>query len=605
MFDQQSYNRQITTRRTFLIGTGKLGLLCLLSGRMFFMQFIKKDEYKTLSDKNRIKIVPLVPRRGTIFDCNNEIIATNKTCFNLLLDKSTKYSYADDLEIIIKILELDEDQIGEVKKRVKRGGYRIPVLLINHMDWEQVATIEERKGELRSSFIDTGLERYYPSGEAIAHLIGYLGKPSEKFNQLHDETFKIGKNGIEKFYNEKLIGGFGHKRIEVNSKGRYVRELDKKPSKDGNNLLLNIDIRIQQKSIEYLDKRGCSAVVMDCTNGNVMLYSSAPMYDPNEFNKLSSKYWKELIGNPYKPLIDKVSKSLYSPGSVFKMVTILAALESGMDPKQIISCTGGPALGGRFFRCWKKGGHGRISMMNALKHSCNSYMYYIAKKVGIEKIAEVARKFGFGSLTGIDIPGEVYGTVPDIAWKKKRFNRKWTLGDSLNVAIGQGFLLCTPVQLVRMTAAIANGGILYTPQIAKSDVPQKGVRVDISDENLEIVREAMYQVVNTPGGTGYRNRIEHQAMIMAGKTGTVQVRSKKNAKENLSASDVEWESRNHATFCGFAPYDNPKYAVAVYYDHGGGGSRSAAPIAKKIMLDIMNKDGKEFLKNESESSDQS
>ncbi len=579
---------QNITRRTFVIGAGKLGLLFILSCRMFYMQFIKKDEYKTLSDKNRIKIIPLTPKRGTILDRNNNIVAQNKICFNLMLDKSTKYSYKSEIETIINILDLDQEQVQEITKRVARGGYRIPVLIINQMEWSQVASIEEGKANLKSSFIETGFERYYPEGEAVAHLIGYMGKSSSKEKHVYDNNFKVGKNGVERQHENILQGEFGYKKTEVNSRGRHVREIEKKSSVTGNKLKLNIDLELQKKSLEYLDERGCSAVVMDCTNGDVVLYSSAPGYNPNEFNKLSNKYWRELINNPYNPLIDKITKSPYPPGSVFKIVTVLAALEYGIDPKQKINCTGKPMLGGRYFRCWRHSGHGPINMTDALKKSCNSYMYWIARKVGAENISNMAKKLGFGDISGIDLPGEVKGINPSPEWKYKRYKRKWTIGDTLNMAIGQGYNLCTPLQITRMMAVIASKGKLFTPSLA-SGQKNSYINAEIQQEHLQIISEALFQVVNEPGGTGYANRIWQPNMLLAGKTSTAQVRSKKNAKDNLSRADVAWASRNHAAFSGFAPYHDPKYAITVYYDHGGGGGSSAMPIAKKIMLDIMQK----------------
>lgn len=582
--------KQLIARRTFIIGAGKIGLLFLLAGRMFFMQFLKKDEYKTLSDNNRIKTILLSPARGKIIDINDKVIVKNITCFRLLLDKNGNPNFASEVDLIAEILELDEDQKKEVKKQMKRGGRRVPSILIDCLEWKDVAIIEERKSDLKSLFVDTGFSRYYNFGPSASHIVGYLGRPDAKKGQLlklADESFKNGKNGIEKYYEDTLRGEFGFKRIEVNAKGLYVRELGKSQSLAGKNLELNIDIELQKKIFDYLNPQGCSAIAMDCTNGAVLISASSPGFDPNQFNKLSSKYWKSLIENPYKPLVNKVVSSLYPPGSIFKVITFIAALEHGISPEEKIYCSGGPVLGGNRFRCARSRGHGSLNMIDAFKHSCNSYIYAIAKQVGADKIIEVAKRFGFGSITGIDLPGEYAGFVPTKAWKKQKYGTSWTLGDTLNLAIGQGFLLCTPIQLARMSAAIASNGKLFTPKVAKGETEYK--QIEIKSEHLDVIKTALYLTMNSRGGTGYLSSINYKSMKIAGKTGTAQVQAKKNTYDNLNRSDIAWKSRNHAIFSGYVPFQNPKYAISVYYDHGGGGGRAAAPIAKKIALDILSK----------------
>lgn len=590
MLDKNISDKQIMTRRTFIIGAGKASLLFLLAGRMFYMQFIKKDEYKTLSDNNRIKMIVISPMRGEIYDINNKIIAKNMTCFRLLLDKNGNPKFSAEIELITEILELDDEQKKEILTRVKRGGRRIPSILLDCLEWQDVAAIEERKSELKSVFIDTGFSRYYNFGNAASHLVGYLGRPIKKEGEtlkLVDEAFRVGKNGIERYYEEELRGQFGFKRIEVNARGLYIRELGKSTSIAGNNINLNIDIELQQKIHQYLNPQGCSAIVMDCTNGDVLVCTSSPGFDPNQFNKLSTKYWNSLINNPYKPLINKTVKSLYPPGSIFKIITIIAALESGINPNDKIYCSGGPVLGGNRFRCARRRGHGNLNMIDAMKYSCNSYIYAVARKIGANKIIEVAKRFGFGQATGIDLPGERAGFVPTKSWKKKTYGSSWRLGDTLNLSIGQGFLLCTPIQLARLAAAIASDGKLFTPKVAKGKTEYKQVR--IKKEHLDIIKTALYNTMNTPGGTGYFSRLNYKSMRLTGKTGTAQVQAKKNVDDNLSRADIAWGSRNHAIFSGYIPFNNPKYAISVYYDHGGGGGRAAAPIAKKIAQDVLTK----------------
>ncbi|GAB4162394.1 MAG: penicillin-binding protein 2 [Rickettsiaceae bacterium] len=590
MLDKATLNKQVTTRRTFVIGIGKIGLLFLLAGRMFYMQFIKKDEYKTLSDQNRIKMILISPMRGQIFDKHGSVIVKNNTCFRLLLDKNGNPNFFEEINFVTSVLELDQNQIAEIHKRVKRGGRKVAAIIIDCLEWNQVAVIEERKSEFKSLFIDTGFERYYKLGAATAHLTGYLGRPGAADDysvKLADETFKVGKNGVERSYEESLRGEFGFKRIEVNALGKYVRELGNSPSQQGTDLYLNIDAELQEKALNYLSSQGCSVVVMDCSTGGILICASSPSFDPNKFNKLSSKYWNDLISNPYKPLIDKTIRSLYPPGSVFKIITAIAALEAGISPEHKVTCTGEPALGGNSFRCARRRGHGSLNMIDALKYSCNSYVFEIARQTGAERIINVAKRFGFGSLTGIDLPDELSGFVPTTEWKKEKYGNKWSLGDTLNLSIGQGFLLVTPMQLTRLITAIASNGKLFTPKVAVSD--PEYVQLNINPDHLDIIKTILYNTVNTPGGTGYLSRVEYKSMQMAGKTGTAQVMAKKNSADDLSRDDISWSNRNHAIFSGYAPFVDPRYAISVYFDHGGGGGRAAAPIAKKIMQDILTK----------------
>lgn len=587
-------SKQMISRRTIIIGAGKLGLLLLLAGRMFYMQFIKKDEYKTLSDQNRIKMVIIPPTRGQIYDRNMQVLAKNNSCFRLLLDKNLDSNFTSELDLITRILELDPEQTREVAKRAKKAGKRVPVLIIDCLNWQQISIIEEHKALLKSLFVDVGSVRFYKYGEATAHLIGYMGKISQEQKDqdegarklLIDESFRTGKNGVEKFYEEHLRGEFGYKQIEVNAHGKYVRELSKTPSNGGDSLQLNIDARLQQEIMPYLNPRGSSVVVMDCQDGGILLASSSPSYDPNNFNFLSSKYWSELLRDAHKPLINKTVHSLYPPGSIFKLITVLAALEAGIDPLHIIHCNGGPALGGNSFRCANKAGHGAIDMQSAVKYSCNIYMFELSKMIGPEIIISTARKFGFGSRTNIDLPNELAGFVPDPEWKKQTLKAKWSLGDTFNLAIGQGYLLSTPMQLTRFISSIATGGKLYTPKVAKSQ--GEYVQLDVKNEHFIFLKKALYGTVNTLGGTGYLGRLSNSQFTMSGKTGTAQVMAKKSSNDDLSRDDIAWHRRNHAMFAGYAPSDDPRYAVVVYYDHGGGGGRSAAPIAKLVMEKTLN-----------------
>ncbi|NRB11011.1 MAG: penicillin-binding protein 2 [Rickettsiaceae bacterium] len=589
MLSKDTLNKQLISRRTFIIGVGKFAMLFLLSCRMFYMQFIKKDEYRTLSDKNRIKIIIIPPIRGQIFDRENNIIVKNKTCFNLLLDKN-KFSRSNkELDFIANILELDAEHLERINKRIKKGSRRIPVIVIDCLDWRELSAIEERRAELDAISIKTGYTRIYKNGANSAHILGYLGMNTDnnkKQNHITQEILKVGKSGIEKYYENGLNGEFGYKQIEVNAYGRYVRDLNKNDSISGNDLHLNIDSTLQEKIMPILPEKGCSAVVMDCTNGQILAMNSSPTFQPNNFNNLSQKYWNSLINNPYKPLINKTIQSLYPPGSPFKIIVILAALEAGLNPNDRYVCKGNPMIGNSF-RCASRFGHGALNMIEAIKTSCNIYIYEIAKIIGADKIIAMAKRFGLGQITGIDLPGELSGFVPTKEWKKNKFGTKWTIGDTFNLSLGQGFLLVTPLQLTRMIAAIANNGKLFKPQIAKAE--PEFTTIDIKQEYLDILKTGLYQTVNNLGGTSYRNRINYKSIKMAGKTGTAQVISKLNANDDLNRADIAWNRRNHAIFLGFAPFKQPKFAISVYFDHGGGGGKNATPIAKKIMQEILYK----------------
>ncbi|WP_341786745.1 penicillin-binding protein 2 [Rickettsia endosymbiont of Cantharis rufa] len=591
MLNKKILHGELISRRAFIIGVGKLGFLSLLGIRMFYLQLIKSEEYKTLSDKNRISFVLLPPSRGRIYDLEGNILATNKPCYQLVIDRSINNNYRDELEIISNILNLSPEKYNHIKQKIKKSSRHTPLIILDQLDWQQVSMIEEQKHKLTSIFIDIGYLRSYPFSATVSHLIGYLGQINEQEKQelnIHSlSDFNIGKSGIEKYYDNKLQGEFGYKKVEVNAYGKQVREIAGTPTKSGEDMPLNIDASLQQNIQQYLNPKGSSAIVMDSRTGSVLICASTPGFESNNFSKLSESYWQSLTSDPYKPLINKVIQNSYPPGSVFKIITVLAALEVGINPSKTVFCDGSSVLNTNSFRCWNHNGHGTIDMMSALEHSCNIYMYELARIVGPNKILEVAREFGFGSKTGIDLAPENSGFVPSKEWKKKKLKLPWSIGDSFNLAIGQGFLGVTPIQLARFITAIASNGKLYTPRVLKND--PGFYNVNIKPENIKIIQESLYNTVNVAGGTAYYNRILGENRQLAGKTGTSQVQGKLNAKDDLSRDSIAWERRNHALFLGFAPYHDPRYSVTVFVDHGGGGSKAAAPIARKIMSDVLDK----------------
>ncbi|AFB20969.1 penicillin-binding protein 2 [Rickettsia canadensis] len=591
MLNKKILHGELISRRAFIIGVGKLGFLSLLGIRMFYLQLIKSEEYKTLSDKNRINFVVLPPSRGRIYDLDGNILATNKPCYQLVIDRSINNNYRDELEIISNILNLSPEKFNYIKQKIEKSSRHVPLVIFDQLDWQQVSVIEEQKHKLASIFIDIGYLRFYPFSSVTSHLIGYLGQINEQekqeLNIYSVSNFNIGKSGIEKYYDNKLRGEFGYKKVEVNAYGKQVREIAGTPTKSGEDMHLNIDASLQQKIRQYLNPKGSSAIVMDTRTGNVLICVSTPGFESNNFSKLSENYWQSLTGDPYKPLINKVIQNSYPPGSVFKIITVLAALEVGINPNKTVFCDGSSVLNTNSFRCWNHSGHGTLDMMSALKYSCNIYMYELARIIGPDKILAVAREFGFGSKTGIDLAHENMGFVPSKEWKKRKLKLPWSIGDSFNLAIGQGFLGVTPMQLARFITAIASNGKLYTPRVLKND--PEFYNVNIKPENIKIIQESLYNTVNVVGGTAYYNRILGKNRQLAGKTGTSQVQGKLNAKDDLSRDSIAWERRNHALFLGFSPYHDPRYSVTVFIDHGGGGSKAAAPIARKIMSDVLDK----------------
>lgn len=585
---QDKAQKQLISRRLFLIGAGKISLMSLLLGKISYMQLLNNVQYTTLSDKNRLSLLIINPIRGKIYDTNGHVIVSNKLKFRLVLDKNITNHYIKDLNLIFHILNYSNPEQEEIFNIVKKGNKKFPLVIVDDLAWKEVSVIEEYKHQLVSIFIDTWHCRVYNTDECMSHVIGYVAKnnDNEAISRHNNYDLFIGKTGIERYYETQLAGHVGYKHIEVNANGKYIRELSRVDSMHGIDLHINIDSKLQNKIQVCLNKQNTSVIVMDCNKGRVLSMISTPGFDANQFIKLSHEYWNNLLYNPYKPLINHSLQSTYPPGSVFKLITALAALEYGIDPNKIIKCNGSSATGNRYFRCASRIGHGQINMIDAIKSSCNTYIYEIARIIGPEPIIDMAKRFGFGTKTGIDLMMEEKGLVPSRQWKKNQFKSNWTLGDTFNLSIGQGFMLSTPLQLARFVTAIASNGKLYAPQIAKNDPIYQNV--NIKQGYLDIIKTAMYKVVNMPGGTGYRSRIRNSTYRVAGKTGTSQVQSKSHIHENLSRESIIWQKRNHASFVGFAPYESPMYAVAVFIAHGGDGGSAAAPIANQIMNMLLN-----------------
>lgn len=579
----------ILEKRIFIISIAQFGFFGILLSRLFYLQIMKGSDYKLLSDKNRISIIFLYPPRGRIIDASGKIIADNKRCFNLLLSKKDYFADKSILQTVFDLLKIDGQSQGAILNKIKNSNPREKVLIIQDMSWEQIVKIEENRNITSKLKIENSYSRIYLYPELCSPFTGYVGLVSEADKKDLENTEKenrivIGKSGVEKIYEHDFAGNLGYRQIEVNAYGTEIREIKTHHGTVGKDIQLTIDLELQDFLYKILNREG-SAAVMDVRTGAIKAICSFPSFDPNIFTKsISHDDWDKI--NKNKTLFNKVIQGQYSPGSLFKIITILAGLESSIPMDAKFFCGDAGALDSHF-HCWKKGGHGLVTSMDqAIKFSCNHYMYNIAKKINPETIIDIAKKFGFGSRSEIDLPFEAGGFIPDKSWKYKKFRDKWRISDSLNMSIGQGFTLCTTIQLLRFMAAIANGGYLVKPFLNIESTPEIQ-KIGISEEHLSVVKLGIYNVVNTPGGTAYASRIHDSNIIMAGKTSTVQVISKRG--RDLSSVSVRKDLRNHGIFCGYAPYENPKYAITVFADHGGSGSGVAAPIARDVLSWYMKK----------------
>ena len=586
---------KLFNRRTFLLSGAQASLTTILITRLAYLQLIKYDEYSTKSDINRIKPLINPAPRGIIVDRNGFPMTKNDQNYRLLLYSENKSNIQNTIDSVAKILDLDAQAQDLMMKRIKNIRRKSMISLIDHLPWEDLARIESNYHKLSGISIDSGTVRKYPYPYETAHFIGYVSVPSEKEINENEQNlfmhpdFKVGKSGVEKSFDDHLRGKFGVKYVEVNAYGIPIRTLSTKPYNEGNKLNLTIDFRLQKFTSERIREDSASVVVMDVKTGEILTLASNPAFDPNNFVEgVSKDYWQELMNDPRKPLTNKAISAIYPPGSTFKLMTALAGLQNGINPANRVYCNGSYHLGRSTFRCWKEEGHGSVDMSDAIKHSCNVYFFTIANMIGGENVTNMAKRFGYGDYFDISLHGVKSGTVPSDEWKRKTFNQPWVGGDTLNTAIGQGFVLATPLQMAIITARIANGGVPINPYLVKNknihdQFDNLKSKTLIEKRHLDLIREGMNRVVNEVGGTGYSRRIDVKGFEMAGKTGTSQVISK---RESEMTNEEKKMNKNHALFTGFAPVSDPKYAVSVMVEHGGAGSQSAAPIGRDVLLEI-------------------
>lgn len=585
---------KVLLNRTLVLALINFFLLLVLIGRLYYLQVIEALKYKTLADENRISTRMLVPLRGAVFDRNGNVLANNKQNLSALIVAEQTPSIDKTLSEFKKYIPLTEKEEEKIRKEIKNKRKFVPIELKNNLTWEEVSALQLNAQSLPGVVIDAGLNRAYPLGKYTAHFLGYVGSVDEKEKNedplLMVPGFKIGKSGLEKFFEQDLRGQSGNIKLEVNAYGRVMKEMERNNGKEGKSLNLTIDSNLQQYAQDVFGDNSGAAIVMDVHSGEILAFVSVPSFDPNLFTQgISHQDWNSLLYNEKNPLVNKAIAGQYSPGSTFKIAVALAALENKVvTPQKEFLCSGAMPLGNHIFHCWKHAGHGKQNMVEAIKNSCDIYFYEVALLLGIEKIADMAHILGLGEKTGITLDNEQKGLIPDKEWKEKRFGEKWQKGETVIAGIGQGYVQVTPLQLAVMTSRVANGGYEVSPSFTKLSLKEKGKikKLPISRKNLDIVKQGMFEVVNGERGTATASAFNINGAKMSGKTGTTQVRRismKERQSGIIKDEDLPWKLRNHALFVGFAPHDKPKYAVAVIVEHGSSGSGTAAPIASKIL----------------------
>ncbi len=589
-------------RRIVLAGLLKASAVALLGWNIRKLQIEDSEDYKLLADANRVNLRLIPPSRGLIFDRLGAPIALNEQNYKVVFIREQAGDPTTVLKRLANIIVLEQKRREKILQEMKKRSSFIPITVAENLTWKDFAKISVNLPSLPGIIPEVGLTRHYQEYESYAHIVGYVGPISDKDLEsekpvdpvLQIPKFQIGKVGVEKKLEKYLRGKAGVSKVEVNASGRVMRELNRTQGKSGENIHLTIATNLQKFASERLKGMSASSVLIDIKNGDILSLVSTPSYNPNNFVLgISQSDWKALLNDERKPLLNKATSGAYPPGSTFKMVVAAAALELGLvGLNDKISCAGFYELGSRKFHCWLKGGHGKLTLQEAIQKSCDVYFYELARKVGVKRIGDMARQLGLGQAYDLPLTGLSKGFVPTKKWKKERFGTSWLVGDTLNVGIGQGFSLATPLQLAVMTARLASGKEV-TPNIIKNPNRNKdnAKTLSINENTLIAIRKGMFNVLNEKDGTAFNFRTTDENFLIAGKTGTSQVRriTREEREEGvIKNEDLPWKMRDHALFTCFAPYKNPKYALSVVVEHGGSGSKVAAPIARDIMLFQLN-----------------
>ncbi|WP_328702695.1 penicillin-binding protein 2 [Belnapia mucosa] len=599
---EEERRRSVFTRRAVILGAGQLGLFGFLGSRLWRLQSEEGERYRTLAEENRVSARLIPPPRGRVLDRHGAVVAGNRLNWRALLVAEQTQDVGATLETFSRIVPLTEPERQRIEREVRRRRRFVPVAVREFLSWEEMARIEVNAPDLPGILIDVGTTRLYPEGEHLSHLVGYVAPPAERDMDgdplLELPGIRVGRAGIERHHDLALRGRAGAVQLEVNAVGRVIRELDRREGVPGQDVQLSVDAELQ-KTLRGKIEEGTSVVILDARNGEVLAMASQPSFDPNVFNAgVSTAQWRQWTANRATPLINKATNGLYAPGSTFKMIVGLAGLEARViAPGDRVFCPGHMDLGDTRFHCWQRHGHGSLDMRGAIKLSCDVYFYEVAKRVGIDRIAAMANRFGLGTDLEIELPGTKKGLVPTRGWRQAQ-GKPWNLGDTIVHGIGQGFYQITPLQLATMAARLATGRAVQ-PHLTRSigGKPARGGKAEdwpslnIPDRDLKLMREGMWAVVNEPGGTALGARLPGALGVMAGKTGSVQVRrvSREQRERGYKAENQPREWRPHALFVAFAPYDNPLYAVSVVVEHGMSGAGAAAPLARDAMVETFNR----------------
>tara|TARA_Y100001970_G_C14245813_1_gene868124 strand:+ start:596 stop:2530 length:1935 start_codon:yes stop_codon:yes gene_type:complete len=613
-------------RRMFILSAAKAVVVFGVVGRLISLQINESKKYKTLSDKNRFREWKFAPPRGVIKDYFGNEIASNKQVYQLHLIPENSENITALLFRLKNILNLSEKDVFKIRRKIKSQKPWDPVIVSDNLTWSEFSRINLFLHELQGVEPIVSVARIYHE-QSSSHVIGYVSKISKKdlqkkeyLRDMRAVGMRVGKTGLENKLDSEIIGNVGHKRYEVNAFGKRIKEVSIDQGKIGKSFRTTLDLELQNLSSKLMEGKAGSICVMDIYRGDIVTMVSSPVFDPNKFvHGINIKDWKELINHRDKPLVNKAIAGLYPPGSTIKGLVAISALENDIvNTKMLRRCTGSIDFYGEKFHCWKKKGHGVVDMRKAIKESCDIYFYEVARKLGIDRLSETARAFGFGKPMVKGFFEERIGVVPNTKWKRDKIGKPWYLGETLHSGIGQGYWQTSPLQLCLMTAHIANGGYEIEPRVIVSEdeedisslerfVEEKKSFSDntgsISDifknfkyktlfknqENINFVKDAFFGATNEPGGTSYGSRLKEKNFMFAGKTGTSQVRkfTERQRELEIKNEDLPYEQRDHALFVAFAPYYDPKYSISVVVEHGGSGSRSAAPIAKKVLKKLL------------------
>ncbi len=594
---------KLISRRMFLLTAAKAVVMVGIIGRLVSLQINERTKYKTLSDKNRFREWKLAPERGVIKDFFDKEIASNEQVYQVhLIPENSK-----DIEKLFvrlrTILNITDKRLFYLRRIITKQKPWEPIIISDNITWSEFSRLNLFLHELQGVKPVVSVARMYPDNSS-AHILGYVSQVSAKdlqtkkyLKDLHVPGMTIGKTGLERKLDEEIIGKIGFQRYEVNAYGKRIRQIVEDEGQAGKSFKTTLDFEVQKFTSELLKDKAASVCVMDIYNGDIVSMVSSPTFEPNEFvHGLDKKYWNSLIKNELRPLTNKSISGLYPPGSTIKTLVALSALENGIiKPLDTFRCNGKIELYGEKFHCWEKDGHGIVNLRKGIQRSCDVYFYEVARKLGVDRLSETAKKFGLGKkVFGELFENEKKGLVPNTIWKKNALGQSWVLGETIITGIGQGFIQTTPIQLCLMTAQIANGGYKIYPKIVLNNDQQyldKYKPLFKNSKNIKLIQKAMFSSTNEVRGTSYKSRIDDPKYQFAGKTGTAQVKriTEKDRELDLKTFEIPYEERDHALYVAFGPYKNPRYATSIIIEHGGSGGTTAAPIAKKLFKLIIDR----------------